>query len=121
MWIWTTLMGLSFALTAAATSPKVVAAAYLLYGLSWGSVTLSQVSAWADLLQGRVLALGCAAINTMSQIGAFALPLVWGRLADKTGSFHAGLIGLTVATAIALLLTLELASHTKRTVAAAAI
>jgi ACS family tartrate transporter-like MFS transporter len=120
MWIWTTLMGLSFALTAAATSPKVVAAAYLLYGLSWGSVTLSQVSAWADLLQGRVLALGCAAINTMSQIGAFALPLVWGRLADKTGSFHAGLIGLTVATAIALLLTLELAAHTKRTVAEAA-
>ena len=121
MWIWTTLMGMSFALTAAATSPKVLAAAYLLYGLSWGSVTLSQVSAWADLLQGRVLALACAAINSLSQIGAFVLPLAWGRLADKTGSFHAGLIGLTIATAIALLLTMELAAHTKRTVAAATV
>ena len=122
MWIWTTLMGLSFAISAAATSsPKILAAAYLLYGLSWGSVTLSQVSAWADLLQGRVLALGCAAINSLSQIGAFLLPLAWGSLADKTGSFHAGLIGLTIATAIALLLTMELAANTRRTIAAATI
>jgi len=121
MWIWTTLMGLSFAITAAASSPKILAAAYLLYGLSWGSVTLSQVSAWADLLQGRVLALGCAAINSLSQIGAFVLPLAWGKAADATGGYHAGLIGLTVATAIALLLTMELAANTRRTVAAAAI
>ena len=121
MWIWTTLMGLSFAITAAASSPKILAAAYLLYGLSWGSVTLSQVSAWADLLQGRVLALGCAAINSLSQIGAFVLPLAWGKAADATGGYHAGLIGLTVATGIALLLTMELAANTRRTVAAAAI
>lgn len=121
MWIWTTLMGLSFAITAAASSPKILAAAYLLYSLSWGSVTLSQVSAWADLLQGRVLALGCAAINSLSQIGAFVLPLAWGKAADATGGYHAGLIGLTVATAIALLLTMELAANTRRTVAAAAI
>ena len=121
MWIWTALMGLSFAITAAASSPKILAAAYLLYGLSWGSVTLSQVSAWADLLQGRVLALGCAAINSLSQIGAFVLPLAWGKAADATGGYHAGLIGLTVATAIALLLTMELAANTRRTVAAAAI
>jgi len=121
MWIWTTLMGLAFAITAAANSPRVLGAAYLLFGLSWGSLHLSQVSAWADLLQGRVLALACAAINTLSQVGAFFLPLLWGRLADKTGSYHAGLIGLTVTTAIALLLTMELAAHTRRTVAAAAI
>ena len=121
MWIWTTLMGLAFAITAAANSPRVLGAAYLLFGLSWGSLHLSQVSAWADLLQGRVLALACAAINTLSQVGAFFLPLLWGRLADKTGSYHAGLIGLTVTTAIALLLTMELAAHTRRTVASATI
>ena len=114
-------MGLAFALTAATSSPRILATAYLLYGLSWGSLHLSQVSAWADLLQGRVLALACAAINTLSQIGAFFLPLLWGRLADKTGSYHAGLIGLTVATAVALLLTMELAAHTKRTVPSAAV
>jgi len=119
MWISTTVMGLAFALTAMATSPAAFAVAYLLYGLSWGAVTLSQVSAWPDVLHGRVLALGCAAINTLSQLGAFGMPILWGRLADATGSFHAGAVVLTAATAAALLLTAELASHVRRAVAAA--
>ena len=119
MWIATTLMGIAFAITAMATSPASLAAAYLLYGLSWGSVTLSQVSAWPDVLHGRVLALGCAAINTLSQAGAFLMPVLWGQVADSTGSFHAGLVGLTAATAVALLLTAELASHVRRIVASA--
>ena len=117
MWICATLMGISFAITAAAPPPAVLAAAYLLYGASWGSLHLSQVSAWPDVLQGRVLALACAAINTLSQIGAFFLPILWGRLADSTGSFRVGLIGLTVATAITLLLILELSAHVRRTMA----
>jgi hypothetical protein len=37
-----------------------------------------------------------------------------------TGSFHIGLVGLTVATAIALLLTMELASHARKAVPATA-
>ena len=119
MWISTTVMGFAFALTAMATSPAAFAVAYLLYGLSWGAVTLSQVSAWPDVLHGRVLALGCAAINTLSQLGAFGMPILWGRLADATGSFHAGAVVLTAATAAALLLTAELASHVRRAVAAA--
>ena len=114
MWISTTLMGLAFALTAMATSPAMFAAAYLLYAASWGSVTLSQVSAWPDVLHGRVLALGCAAINTLSQLGAFGMPILWGRLADATGSFHAGAVVLTLVTAFALLLTAELANHVRR-------
>ena len=115
MWISTTLMGLAFAMTAMAGSPAAFALAYLLYAASWGSVTLSQVSAWPDCLHGRVLALGCAGINTLSQIGAFLMPILWGRLADSTGSFHAGAIVLTAATALALLLTAELANHVRRT------
>ena len=116
MWISTTLMGLSFAITATESSPKVIAAAYLLYGLSWGSVTLSQVSAWPDVLHGRVLALGCAGINTLSQAGAFLLPILWGRAADATSSFQLGLLGLVIVTAIALLLTVELGVHVRRSV-----
>jgi MFS transporter, ACS family, tartrate transporter len=81
-------------------------------------VTLSQVSAWPDCLHGRVLALGCAAINTLSQLGAFLMPILWGRLADSTGDFRAGALVLTVATAVALLLTAELANHVRRAVAA---
>jgi ACS family tartrate transporter-like MFS transporter len=119
MWISTTLMGLSFAITMTASSPRVLAAAYLLYGLSWGSVTLSQVSAWPDVLHGRVLALGCAGINTLSQAGAFLLPILWGKAADATGTFQAGLAGLVIATSLALLLTLEFGTHVKRTTAPA--
>ena len=115
MWISTTLMGLAFAITAVATSPGAFAAAYLLYAASWGAVTLSQVSAWPDVLHGRVLALGCAAINTLSQLGAFGMPILWGRLADATGSFHAGAVALAIVTAFALLLTAELANHVRRT------
>jgi MFS transporter, ACS family, tartrate transporter len=114
MWISTTVMGLSFAITAMATSPAAFATAYLLYGLSWGAVTLSQVSAWPDVLHGRLLALGCAGINTLQQVGAFLMPILWGRAADSTGSFHWGLVGLTVATAAALLLTMELSNHVRR-------
>ena len=117
MWISTTIMGLAFALTAMSSSPVTLAAAYLLYAASWGAVTLSQVSAWPDVLHGRVLALGCAAVNTMSQAGAFLMPILWGRLADATGSFHAGLIALTAASAAALLMTAELANHVRRAVA----
>jgi ACS family tartrate transporter-like MFS transporter len=119
MWISTTLMGLSFAITATAHSPNMLAAAYLLYGLSWGSVTLSQVSAWPDVLHGRVLALGCAGINTLSQAGAFLLPVLWGKAADASGSFQIGLAGLIAATCAALLLTLEFGTHVKRKTAAA--
>ena len=118
MWISTTILGLAFALSAMAHSRAAFAVAYLLYGLSWGSVTLSQVSAWPDVLHGRVLALGCAAINTLSQVGAFLMPILWGRAADATGSFQAGLVGLTLATAVALLMTAELASHVRRSLQA---
>lgn len=80
---------------------------------------MSRVSAWSDCLHGRVLARGCAAISTLSQLGAFLMPILWGRLADATGDFRAGAIILTVATAVALLLTAELANHVRRAFVAA--
>jgi MFS transporter, ACS family, tartrate transporter len=58
-------------------------------------------SGWADALHVRELAIGAAAINTMSQIGAFAAPFAWGMAKDSTGSFEAGLIALSI---VALLL-----------------
>ncbi len=87
----TALMGLAFLTLAIATTPSIVMAAYLLFGATWGAVTLSQVMIWPDVLHIRLLAVGCAAINTMSQIGAFVMPYGWGASRDATGSFHAGL------------------------------
>ena len=74
--------------------PRVSRSAYLLYAASWGSVTLSQVSAWPDCLHGRVLAL---AARHQHLVAARRIPDadLWGRLADATGSFHAGAVVLT--------------------------
>ena len=41
---------------------------------------------WADVLPGRQLAVGSAAINTLWQIGAFLSLYAWGVTKDATGS-----------------------------------
>jgi ACS family tartrate transporter-like MFS transporter len=48
-------------------------------------------SGWADVLSARELAVGAAAINTLSQVGAFVTPFAWGALRDATGDYRAGL------------------------------
>ncbi len=102
------LMGSAFLVMAFATSSTVLVGAYLLYGLSWSSVTLSHISLWPDVLHIRLLAVGSAAINSMSQIAAFLMPYAWGTARDATGSFKSGLIGLSVAMFLALILTVVL-------------
>lgn len=72
MWISTAVMALSFAIATLATSPAATAIGYLLYSVSWASITLSQVSAWPDVLPGKILALACAGINSLSQAGALS-------------------------------------------------
>jgi ACS family tartrate transporter-like MFS transporter len=98
-------MGSAFLVMAFGSSSLIVVSAYLLYGLSWTSVTLSHISLWPDVLHVRLLAVGSAAVNSMSQLGAFLMPYAWGFSRDTTGSFRSGLIGLTVATFLALVLT----------------
>jgi ACS family tartrate transporter-like MFS transporter len=108
------LMGGAFVLMAFAASSLFVVGAYLLYGLSWSSVTLSHISLWPDVLHARLLAVGSAAINSMSQIAAFLMPYAWGVAKDATGSFQYGLIGLAVAMLVSLILTLVLRRHVSR-------
>lgn len=105
------LMGSAFAVMAFSTSSAVTLGAYLLFGLSWSSVTLSHISLWPDMLHARLLAVGSAAINSMSQIAAFLMPSGFGKLRDVTGSYQYGLIGLAAAMALSLLLTLALRKH----------
>ena len=52
---------------------------------------------------------GAAAINTLSQIGAFVTPYAWGAAKDATGSFQTGLNALVVMTLVlaGLILTLR--------------
>ena len=53
-----------------------------------------------------LLAVGCAAINTVSQLGAFLMPYAWGAAQDATGGFEAGLLGLAVAAGLAVAVAL---------------
>ena len=108
------LMGSAFLLMAFGPSSAVVVGGYLLFGLSWSSVTLSHISLWPDVLHIRVLAVGGAAVNSMSQIGAFLMPYAWGFARDSTGSFQSGLIGLSIAMLLTVIFTLVLRRQVPR-------
>lgn len=79
-----------------APSPVIVGLAYIAFATVAFAVSMLVSSGWADALSGRELAVGAAAINTMAQIGAFLTPFAWGALADATGSFDAGLLGIAL-------------------------
>jgi ACS family tartrate transporter-like MFS transporter len=79
-----------------APTPLIVGLAYLAFATVSFAVPMLVSSGWADALSGRELAVGAAAINTISQIGAFLTPFAWGALADATGSFDAGLLGIAL-------------------------
>jgi hypothetical protein len=57
---------------------------------------------WLDLLPRHLLAVGCAAINTMAQVGAFLMLYAWGAAKDATGGFETGLVGLAACSALAI-------------------
>lgn len=65
-------------------------------------------SGWADVLRVRELAVGAAAINTVSRIGAFISPYGWGAAKDATGSFQTGLVALMAMTLLLAVLIMWL-------------
>lgn len=92
--------------------------AYLAFSTVAVAVSMLISSAWAEALHVRELAVGAAAINTMSQIGAFVTPFAWGAAKDATGNFDAGLIGITLMmvanAALILLLRQQIRGRTLR-------
>lgn len=98
----------SFAVLAVALQgyPYLAIAAVLATSLAGWAVTFGNISSWPDLLPKHLLAVGGAAINTISQVGAFLMPYAWGATRDATGSFVIGLIGLSLAAAIAFCVAL---------------
>lgn len=114
MLICTLLMAGSFLTIALATSPVVIMVAYIAFAVGWSSTTLAQVMAWPDVLHPRLLAIGAAAINTLSQIGAFIGPYAWGAAKDATGGYHAGLLGLTATAMLAAVFTVVLRRQVRR-------
>jgi len=88
------------------SSPALVIVGYLLFAATWFTMGVVVVSAWADLLHVRQLAVGGAAINTLWQIGSFVSPYALGLAKDATGDFRAGLIGASVVAACEVALIL---------------
>ena len=79
-----------------APSPMLVILAYLVFASVCFTTAMLTSSGWAEVLHVRELAVGAAAINTMSQIGGFVAPFGWGIAKDATSSFQPALIALSI-------------------------
>lgn len=105
-----------------APSPAIVVIAYLGFATCCYVIPSLTSSGWPEVMSVRELAVGAAAINTMSQIGPFAAPFAWGVARDATGSFQPALIALAVVAAsmasLLLLLRRQLQTRAPRPVAA---
>ena len=86
------LLTLAFLVLAVSPSAAVTIAAYLVFATVCFTIPMLTSSGWTEVLSTRELAVGAAAINTLSQIGAFVTPFAWGALRDATGDYRAGLV-----------------------------
>ena len=106
-WCTVVLAG-AFFVIAFSPTPAVTVGAYLAFAATCFTIPMLTSSGWAEVLHVRELAVGAAAINTLSQIGAFVTPYAWGAAKDATGSFQAGLNALCIMTLVLAALVLLL-------------
>jgi ACS family tartrate transporter-like MFS transporter len=98
----------SFAIMAFASTPAILVTAYLAMSFFWPAVTLSTNLVATEVVQCRMVAVAVAVINTLAQLGAFVVPVLWGVSKDSTGSYHFGMmlvpLVFVASTAIAIVL-----------------
>ncbi len=111
---WTLAQAGAFLVISLSPAPAVVIVAYLAFATTCFTVAMLTSSGWADVIHVRELAVGAAAINTLSQIGAFVSPIAWGAAKDATGSFHAGMIALVIMTVVLAILLRTLHLQVRR-------
>jgi ACS family tartrate transporter-like MFS transporter len=100
------LMAGAFVLIGVSTTPWIVVAAYVVTFMCMAAV---QAVFWlipTDILHGRSAAIGLAAIGSIGMFGAFIGPFAWGLARDRTGSYKAGLIALSIPYLIAAIILL---------------
>jgi ACS family tartrate transporter-like MFS transporter len=85
------LVAAAFAAMAYATTPAILITAYLAMCFFWPAVTLSTNLVSTEVVPCRMVAVAVAVINTLAQLGAFVVPVIWGISKDSTGSYHLGL------------------------------
>lgn len=89
-----------------ARTPVIEIVAYLAFAASFFTIAMLVASGWADVLHVRELAVGAAAINTVCQLGAFAMPFAWGAARDATGGYTTGLVALGILALLSAMLTI---------------
>ena len=112
----TAATGICYAIMAVTTREHATlfVTTYLVWGFAVWAVTFGNIMCWADHLPRHLLAVGCAAINMISQLGAFLMPYAWGAAQDRSGGFAGGLSGLAAASALAVVVALAARSQVRR-------
>lgn len=112
----TAVVGVCYAIMASTLHGHAILflAAYLAWGFAVWAVSFANIMCWPDLLPRHYLAVGCAAINCISQVGAFLMPYAWGAGRDVTASFKQGLFGLAVCAGLAVVVAQAARAQAKR-------
>ena len=92
----TIAIAIGIGLIATGATPGLVITGYLLFAAFNFTQGVLLVSSYADVMPVRQLAVGCGAINTLWQLGAFVAPFAFGAAKDATGNYRAGLLGSAI-------------------------
>ena len=110
----TFLVAAFYAVMGQASSPAMLVTAYLGMCFFWPALTLSTYLVATEVVECRMVAVAVACINTLAQLGAFAVPVLWGISKDSTGSYHFGLTLLPLLFLASGAITLNLRHQIRR-------
>jgi len=110
----TLLVAAFFAAMGFASSPAMLVTAYLGMCFFWPALTLSTYLVVTEVVECRMVAVAVACVNTLAQLGAFVVPVLWGISKDSTGSYHFGLTLLPLLFLASGAITLNLRRQIRR-------
>src|SRR5437764_4153075 len=110
----TLLVAVFFAAMGFATTPAMLVTAYFGMCFFWPALTLSTYLVATEVVECRMVAVAVACVNTLAQLGAFAVPVLWGINKDSTGSYHLGLTLLPLLFLASGAITLNLRRQIRR-------
>ena len=108
------LVAAAFAVMAYARTPAMLVTACLAMSFFWPAVTLSSNLVATELVPCRMVAVAVAVINTLAQLGAFVVPVLWGISKDLTGSYHLGLTLVPLVFVASAAITMHLRHQVQR-------
>ena len=110
----TLLVAASFAAMGMARTPAMTITSYLAMCFFWPAVTLSTNLVTTEVVPCRMVAVAVAVTNTLAQLGAFVVPVLWGISKDSSGSYHFGLTLLPLVFLASAAITLNLRRQARR-------